>query len=58
MVSSPCRVVKHLFSRWPPKSYVAIVPNMIIMKKNSTMTSNIIGSEFRIVDTKLLMFGI
>ena len=35
-----------------------MVPNIIIMKKNSTMTSNMIGSELRIVETKLLMFGI
>lgn len=37
---------------------MAIVPNMINMKKKSTMTSNMIGSEFRIVETKLDMLGI
>jgi hypothetical protein len=31
---------------------------MMSMKKNSTMTSNMIGNEFRIVDTKLDMLGI
>jgi len=31
---------------------------MINMKKKSTMTSNMIGSEFRIVETKLDMLGI
>jgi len=35
-----------------------MVPNMISMKKKSTMTSNMIGSEFKIVDTKLDMLGI
>ena len=48
----------HLFSRCPPSNCVAIVPNMINMKKKSTMTSNMIGSEFRIVETKLDMLGI
>lgn len=35
-----------------------MVPNMISMKKKSTITSNMIGKEFRIVDTKLDMLGI
>jgi hypothetical protein len=34
-----------------------MVPNMMSMKQKSTMISNMIGSEFRIVDTKLLMPG-
>jgi hypothetical protein len=31
---------------------------MISMKKNKTMTSNMMGREFRIVDTRLDIFGI
>jgi len=48
----------HLYWRAPPSNCVAIVPNMMSMKKNKIMTSNIIGSEFRIVDTRLDIFGI
>ena len=51
------KVFVHLFIRWPPSSYVAIVPNIISMKMNKTRTSNMIGNEFRMVDTKLDMFG-
>ena len=56
--SPSSNVLVHLLSRWPPRSYVAIVPNMMSMKKNKTMTSNMMGSEFKIVDTKLDMLGI
>lgn len=37
---------------------MAIVPNMMSMNKNRTMTSNMIGREFRMVATRELMFGI
>ena len=37
---------------------MAIVPNMINIKQKSTIMSNIIGMELRIVDTKLLIPGI
>lgn len=52
------KVLVHLLSKWPPRSWVAMVPNMMSIKKNKTMTSNIIGNEFRMVETKLDMLGI
>lgn len=35
-----------------------MVPNMISIKKKSTMTSNMMGKEFKMVETRLDMFGI
>jgi hypothetical protein len=35
-----------------------MVPNMTNMNMNNTMMSNMIGSELRMVDTKLLIPGI
>jgi hypothetical protein len=35
-----------------------MVPNIMSMKMNNTITSNMIGNEFKMVDTKLDMFGI
>jgi len=49
---------KHLFSSLPPSSWVKMVPNITSMNMNNTMISNIIGREFRMVDTKLLIPGI
>ena len=37
---------------------MAIVPNMIRVKQNKTIISNILGSEFKIVLTKLDIPGI
>lgn len=35
-----------------------MVPNMTSMNMNNTMISNMIGSELRMVDTRLLIPGI
>lgn len=34
-----------------------IVPNIMSMKTNKTMISNMIGNEFKMVDTRLLISG-
>jgi hypothetical protein len=35
-----------------------MVPNMMSMKRNNTIMSNIMGIEFKIVETKLAIPGI
>lgn len=49
---------KHLLYKWPPRSYVAIVPNMTSIKQKRIMMSTIIGKLFKMVDTKELIPGI
>lgn len=48
----------HLFSKSPPNTYVAIVPNIINENVKRSITSNITGIESRIVLISFGMLGI
>lgn len=49
---------RHLFSRVPPNSYVAIVPNIVRKKVNKMKTSNIVGRELNNAWTNFFILGI
>mgnify|MGYP003342174994 CR=1 FL=1 len=55
MKAHMCYQIENSYFCW---LYENINNVMISMKKKSTMTSNMIGNEFKIVDTKLDILGI